>query len=208
MADYLSLSDLTLLERCRADDEKAWNTLFERYLPMAQKLASKVRHEYLEGQDLVAEGMIGLLSAVDRYRDGEGTSFSTYAYACMQNRMRNALRSVQGKGQIPPSMLLPIEEGYFQPQLSSVEETLVSEQEAKKAAEDKAKYDAAMAKARQIIDSLTDADSVNAATAEFKAIDHALTSKKESGNLWNAKTAELGLIFDRVLNRYTPKEAE
>jgi RNA polymerase sporulation-specific sigma factor len=135
MADYLSLSDLTLLERCRADDEKAWNTLFERYLPMAQKLASKVRHEYLEGQDLVAEGMIGLLSAVDRYRDGEGTSFSTYAYACMQNRMRNALRSVQGKGQIPPSMLLPIEEGYFQPQLSSVEETLVSEQEAKRIGE-------------------------------------------------------------------------
>ena len=127
MADYLSLSDLTLLERCRADDEKAWNTLFERYLPMAQKLA--------EGQDLVAEGMIGLLSAVDRYRDGEGTSFSTYAYACMQNRMRNALRSVQGKGQIPPSMLLPIEEGYYQPQLSSVEETLVSEQEAKRIGE-------------------------------------------------------------------------
>lgn len=135
MADYLSLSDLTLLEKCRADDEKAWNTLFERYLPMAQKLASRVRHEYLEGQDLVAEGMIGLLSAVDRFRPAEGTSFSTFAYACMQNRMRNALRSVLGKGQIPPSMRLPIEEGYFQPQPSSVEEALVSEQEAKRIGE-------------------------------------------------------------------------
>lgn len=84
----------------------------------------------------------------------------------------------------------------------------VSEAEAKKAADDKAKYDAAMAKAKQIIDGLTDADSVNAATAEFKAISHALTSKKESGNLWNAKTAELGLIYDKVLGKYTPKEKE
>ena len=135
MADYLSLSDVSLLELCRADDEKAWNTLFERYLPMARKLASRVRHEFLEGQDLIAEGMIGLLSAVDRYNAQEGTSFSTYAYACMQNRMRNALRSVQAKGQIPPSMLLPIEEGIRQPQPSSVEETLVSEQEAKRIGE-------------------------------------------------------------------------
>ena len=135
MADYLSFSDLTLLERCRADDEKAWNTLFERYLPMAQKLASRVRHEYLEGQDLVAEGMIGLLSAVDRYRDTEGTSFSTFAYACMQNRMRNALRSVQAKGQIPPSKRISIEESYFQPEPSSGEETLLSEQEAKRIGE-------------------------------------------------------------------------
>ena len=84
----------------------------------------------------------------------------------------------------------------------------VSEAEAKKAAEDKAKYDAAMAKARQIIDSLTDADSVNASIAEFKSIDHARTSKRESGNMWNAKTAELGLIYDNVLNKYTTKEAE
>lgn len=83
-----------------------------------------------------------------------------------------------------------------------------SEAEAKKAAEDKAKYDAAMAKAKQIIDSLTDADSVNAAMAEFKSIDHALTSGKESGSLWKAKTAELGLIYDNVLGRYTPKEKE
>ena len=84
----------------------------------------------------------------------------------------------------------------------------VSEQEAKKAADDKAKYDAAMAKARQIIEGMTDADSVNAVSAKFKAIPHALTSKKESGNLWNARTAELGLTYDKSLRKYVPKEKE
>lgn len=84
----------------------------------------------------------------------------------------------------------------------------VSEQEAKKAADDKAKYDAAMAKARQIIEGMTDAASVNAVSAKFKAIPHALTSKKESGNLWNARTAELGLTYDKSLKKYVPKEKE
>lgn len=84
----------------------------------------------------------------------------------------------------------------------------VSAEEMKQAAEERAKYDAAMSKAREIISGLTDADSVNAASADFKAIEHALTSKRESGNMWNAKTAELGLIYDKVLGKYTPKEKE
>lgn len=84
----------------------------------------------------------------------------------------------------------------------------ISEAEAKQAAEERAKYDAAMAKAREIISGMTDADSVNAASADFKAIEHALTSKRESGNMWNAKTAELGLIYDKILGKYTPKEKE
>ena len=84
----------------------------------------------------------------------------------------------------------------------------VSAEEMKQAAAERAKYDAAMAKAREIISGLTDADSVNAAAADFKAIDHALTSKKESGNMWNAKTAELGLIYDKALGKYTTKEKE
>lgn len=84
----------------------------------------------------------------------------------------------------------------------------VSEAEAKKAAEEKARYDMAMTNARQIIMALTDADSVNAAAAGFKAIEHALTSKRESTNLWNAKTNELGLVYDKVLGKYTPKKVD
>lgn len=84
----------------------------------------------------------------------------------------------------------------------------VSAEETKRAAEEKAKYEAAMEEAKRIIGSLTNADSVNAAIADFKGIDHALTSGKESGVLWNAKIKELGLIFDKVLGKYTPKEKE
>ena len=129
MADYLSLSDEALAVLCKADDEKAWNLLFRRFLPTARRLASHMRQDFLEEQDLAAEGMIGLLSAVDGFDETKQASFSTYAYACMQNRMRNALRAVQRKKQIPPSKLLPMDAGLDTAVVSSPEETLVSKQQ-------------------------------------------------------------------------------
>lgn len=80
----------------------------------------------------------------------------------------------------------------------------VSAKETEKAAAEKAAYDAAMEQARKIVDGLTNADSVNAAITDFKAIPHALTSGKEAGVLWNNKVKALGLMFDKVLNKYTP----
>lgn len=132
MADYLSLSDESLLPKCKTDDEKAWNILFERYLPTARKLASRMPQGFLEGQDLAAEGMIGLLSAVDGFSSETGASFATYAYTCMRNRMRNAVRAAQNKRQIPPSRLVSIEAGFEAPQTASAEDALVSKQEAQR----------------------------------------------------------------------------
>ena len=80
----------------------------------------------------------------------------------------------------------------------------VSAQEAERAAADKVAYDEAMQTARAIVSSITDADSANAAMAQFKAIPHALTSEKEAGVIWNAKIKELGLFYDKVLKAYTP----
>jgi hypothetical protein len=84
----------------------------------------------------------------------------------------------------------------------------VLEEEAKRTAEEKARYEAVMEEAHRIIDGLKDADSANAAMPMFKDLHHALTSAKETGNMWNAKIKELGLIYDKVLGKYTPKEKE
>lgn len=75
---------------------------------------------------------------------------------------------------------------------------------------EKQKYDAAMEKGYLIIDSVKDLASANEKMASFKTIDHALTSNKELGVAWNKKIEELGLIWDKVLGKYTaaPKEKE
>ena len=87
----------------------------------------------------------------------------------------------------------------------------VSAEETERAAIDKANYESAMMLGQQIIGSITDAESANAAMPRFKQIKHALTSEKELGVLWNNKIKELGLFYDKVLKAYTPappKEAE
>lgn len=80
----------------------------------------------------------------------------------------------------------------------------VSAREAEKAAEDRATYDAAMAEGMSIIVGITDADSANAAMTKYKAINHALTSNKELTAVWNDKIKSCGLMFDKVLKKYTP----
>ena len=69
-------------------------------------------------------------------------------------------------------------------------------------------YDAAIAEGAKIIETITDAETANAAIPGIKGIAHALTSAKEVNTAFNTKIKELGLIYDKVLKCYTeaPKE--
>lgn len=75
-------------------------------------------------------------------------------------------------------------------------------------AEEQEAYEAAMAEGQKIVDSVTDADSANAAMAKIKAVKHALTSQKEVNAAFNAKVRECGLFYDKVLKKYTPAPPE
>lgn len=61
----------------------------------------------------------------------------------------------------------------------------------------KAQYDAVMQEAKTIIDGVTDAASATAAIASLKALNHALTSQKETSAMLKAKANSLGLVFTR-----------
>ena len=77
-----------------------------------------------------------------------------------------------------------------------------SEEEISAAAIKQKQYEAAMAKGREIIASVKDMDSANAAIEPMSKIEHALTSKKEIGAEWNKKIKELGLVHDKQTNTY------
>lgn len=76
--------------------------------------------------------------------------------------------------------------------------------------EQKKIYDDAMETVNTLVMTVTDAETANAAMPMFKDIKHALTSKRESALVWNARIKELGLFFDKVLKQYTeaPKDGE
>ena len=77
-----------------------------------------------------------------------------------------------------------------------------SEAEITAAAEQQAKYEAAMQKGREIIAGVTDADTANQAVQAMKSIAHALTSEAEIKAEWTTKTRELGLSYDKATKAY------
>ncbi len=66
-------------------------------------------------------------------------------------------------------------------------------------------YEAAVQVGREIIAGVVDASTANEAMPKLKAIQHALTSELEVNSAWNQNIKLLGLFYDKVLKKYTPK---
>lgn len=79
---------------CALDgDRQAEESLVVRYNRLVRICA---RPYFLAGgdsEDLIQEGMLGLLNAIREYLPERGTSFRTYAEACIRNRIRSAVRA-------------------------------------------------------------------------------------------------------------------
>lgn len=80
-----------------AADTAGENGLLERYLPLVRSRANAFRQKNVETDDLVQEGVIGLLYAIRAYNDKLGASFETFAYVCITNRLKTAVASAGRK---------------------------------------------------------------------------------------------------------------
>lgn len=67
------------LERIKAGDEEAKNEFIEKNLRLVLKTANSYRNRGLEYMDLIQEGNIGLMKAIEKFDLGHENKFSTYA---------------------------------------------------------------------------------------------------------------------------------
>lgn len=88
---YKTASDADLAAAAKTD-ELAYSELISRYLPSLRRLSRLYSKSPADRDDLVSEGILGLMNAVATYSPGRGASFSTYAGVCVNNRMLNALK--------------------------------------------------------------------------------------------------------------------
>jgi RNA polymerase primary sigma factor len=80
-----------LAARARRGDRVARSALVEEHMGLVRSIALRYRDLGLPVEDLVQEGAIGLLTAIDHYDAGRGTSFSTYAFWRVRAAVTHAL---------------------------------------------------------------------------------------------------------------------
>lgn len=89
--------DLELIKRVRAGDGGARETLVRKYIPMVKYIIRNYYSSFLDFEDLMQEGLIGLLSAIDEYRPEEyDVKFSSFAYLCIIRRVYNVIKQSTG----------------------------------------------------------------------------------------------------------------
>lgn len=100
---------LTLVKKASEGDSEAEETLVSEY---AQLVRACARPYFLAGgdsEDLIQEGMLGLLSAVRTFDPTKGAKFSTYAEFCVRRRIYSAIRSAAGYKHTPLNSYISLE---------------------------------------------------------------------------------------------------
>lgn len=101
MQHYELYSDEKLVLMYRKGDERAIECLINRHTPAVIKKATAMYIAGGERDDLIQEGMIGLLNAVRNYSAGKDASFKTFAYLCINSAMVNAIKAAKTKKNSP-----------------------------------------------------------------------------------------------------------
>ena len=88
--DVTEWDDEALLASIRQGSEDAFAQLANQYSPMIQRLAFRYRNHLVDTEDLIQEGMLGLLSAAHHFQSG-AVAFRAYAFVCVRRRMLSAI---------------------------------------------------------------------------------------------------------------------
>lgn len=98
---YDDLADEEIIIQIRQGDNPGVDYLMEKYKNLVRK---KARALYLIGgdsDDLIQEGMIGLMKAVQNYDPEQGNSFQSFAELCVSRQMYSAIEASQRKKHLP-----------------------------------------------------------------------------------------------------------
>ena len=101
MSKYDRMTDEQLLCDYKNGNQEIMDYLMEKYKSMVRK---KARAMYLlggENEDLIQEGMIGLIKAVRDFDVTQKTSFSSFAELCVSRQMYSAIEASNRKKHLP-----------------------------------------------------------------------------------------------------------
>lgn len=110
--NYSALSDDELVGLFRSGDGVAGSELAVRYRPLVKRCT---RPYFLVGgdsEDLIQEGMIGLVSSIQSYQPGGSALFRSYAELCVKRRILSAIKAAARFKHMPLNYRLSLEDIY------------------------------------------------------------------------------------------------
>ena len=137
MNKYSKIADEQLIADLRNGESEIMDYLMVKYKYMVRQ---KARAMYLmggENEDLIQEGMIGLIKAVRDYDPSQGASFSSFAELCVSRQMYTAIEASQRKKHLPLNSYVSLyeegenmEDGKGLPLIDLIEPTVENDPEA------------------------------------------------------------------------------
>ena len=118
-------SDLQLLQI--ADHcPQAVELLAQRYTQLVRSCARPFYLRGADAEDLIQEGMIGLLSAIFHYDAAREIPFSTYAARCIRSRLISAIRSSEAAKHAPLNQAVSLDESMSLTSADEPEDLLIA----------------------------------------------------------------------------------
>lgn len=110
MTDYTLLPDHELLALAAQGQANAEETLLNRYSRTVRVCARPLFLAGGDSEDLIQEGMMGLLSAIRQYDEAAGVPFKSYAELCITRRLYSAVKSASRLKHLPLNSGVPLDE--------------------------------------------------------------------------------------------------
>lgn len=119
-----------ILSDAQSGDNVALGIVIQEFRELVEKIASRYKDSPMEIEDLVQEGMIGLLAAIKSYDSSKGANFKTYSQKCIENSIQTSLRKFHRLKDIPVQNVveyneeeIPLSSGY-----DSAEDTFIAQE--------------------------------------------------------------------------------
>lgn len=103
-------SDDLILSNAQSGNDSDAEALIHRYRQVVELAAARYKDSPMEREDLIQEGMIGLLAAIKSFDAKKGASFKTYSKICIDNAMQTALRKFNRLKDIPVQNVIEYQE--------------------------------------------------------------------------------------------------
>ena len=108
------IPDEKLCRLARQGDGPSMENLIRRYTRLVKTCARPYFLAGADAEDLMQEGMLGLLNAVREYDESKGTPFGAFARLCITRKIYSAVKAAASLKQEPLNQSMSIDRPLFE----------------------------------------------------------------------------------------------